>query len=454
MKNLVFALILCISTAALAEEFKVALPMLPDVHPVTNQINSGNYIGSHLYYPLFEKNPHGTESYFLDISNTKAIDKTFKIFQFCLKKDLKFSDGGSITVDDLIKSLRAMAEMYPQTLALKSEAKMSDNCAKITLTDSTPGLFGKLTGMASTVLKAGGNAKFYPTGIGPYTLKLRSENELKLESTSANKIRFNQVTFKLIKKSDEDVEKFTDINQLPPNSERDKKFEGNRIDAPSLKVYTFVLNVSDSKKRDAIRLLLENENWAEAFGLNLLKAKYFLPWLNSSYEISNSKRLVRSKNKIAFLVPDFYDVSKIEKLITGKNLGEMVYVKSLPAKEFAAWAFSGKEYIGVMGFDSSGSISSLEGDFSVYFESFFSKTNRIVTRPLIEIEKLIKKSTDKTLSNQERLRIMIQAEKYLSDNDYLSPLGRVKRVFLYPENVVINEWHDFFSGIPRIDRIL
>jgi hypothetical protein len=453
MIKIIFLLLQFISFLCSAEEFKVALPMLPDVHPVTNQINSGNYIGSQLYYSLFDKVNSRTESFFLDMTKTKALDKFFRSYVLCLKSDVKFSDHTEVKVSDLIKSLNAFSAMYPQALSLESLTASDDKCAILKLKESAPGLFSKLTGMASTILKSGGDSEVYPTGVGPYVIKARSDNFLMVESTLNPKPRFDKISFSLIRKKDENVSKYSDINQLPPNSERDSKYDGVKMDAPSLKVYAMVLNILNSKERDTIRFLLEQEDWAKIFGLNLTSSKYFLPWLNTSYEIINKYQLKKPMKKIAFIVPDFYDVEKIERVLNQKQLSEFVYVKSLPAKDFAAWAFSGKEYIGLMGFDSSGSISSLEGDFSVYFESFFSKKQRIMTKPLKKIEKLITRSSNKSLSNQERLKIIIEAEKYLSDNDYLSPIGKVKRVFLYPSNVNVSQWHDFFSGIPRIDKI-
>jgi len=452
--KLILLLVASLSSICFAETFYVALPMLPEVNPIINQVNVGNYIGSHLYYPLFERNNDGKfTSVFLDIDKSKSLDTKFDSYELCLKKNIKFSDNTPIEVTDLINSIQSFADMYPQSLPLKRIKKVNSDCINLYLAKSFPGLFGKLTGMASTVLRSKDIKAPFPIGLGPYFIQAKSDNELVLKSATDSSIRFDKIHFKLIKKSTDDISKFSDINQLPPNKERDDKFPGVATDAPSLKIYSFVLNISNSRLRNEIRAYLEEENWEQIFGLTLTKSNYFLPWLKSNYPITNPKKHQKIKNKIPFLIPNFYDIKKIESIVKNSFLSELIFVKSLPANEFPIWAFSGKEYIGLMGFDSSGSMSSLEGDFSIYFESFFSKKNRIISIPVLHVKKLVAKSMDPKLNIVERLELMKNAEKYLSDQDYISPLGKVKRTFLYPSDIKINEWYDFLSGIPRIDRI-
>lgn len=452
--RLILLLAASLSSICFAETFYVALPMLPEINPITNQVNVGNYIGAHLYYPLFERNQDGKfNSVFLDIDKSRSLDAKFDRYELCLKKNVKFSDNTAVEVADLISSIQAFADMYPQSLPLRKIKNVTADCINLYLEKSFPGLFGKLTGMASTVLRSKDIKAPFPIGLGSYYIEAKSDDELVLKSIKDSSVRFDKIHFKLIKKSTDDISKFSDINQLPPNKERDDKFPGVATDAPSFKIYSFVLNVKKPQLRDEIRAYLEEQNWDKIFGLTLSKSNYFLPWLKSNYPITNQKKHKKIKNKIPFLIPNFYDIKKIESIVKNSFLSELIFVKSLPANEFPIWAFSGKEYIGLMGFDSSGSMSSLEGDFSIYFESFFSKENRIISKPLLRIKNLVEKSMDPKLSSFERLELMKNAEKYLSDQDYISPLGKVKRTFLYPSDIKISEWYDFLSGIPRIDRI-
>lgn len=450
-----FFIIILIAIQVRAETFNVALPMLPDVNPITNQINSGNYIGSHLYYPLFETDGLNVKSFFLDLNKTFSVDNSFSTFNFCLNEGIKFSDNSNIGVIDLEASLKYFSEMYPQILDIKKIKRINDKCVKLTLNRPNYGLFKRLSGMASTVLKFNELKSNYPVGAGPYKILKKSDDQIELVTTNSITPRFDKIIFKLIKKENEIVKSFHDFNQLPPNSKRDADFNGQKIDVPSLKVYAFVINVDDANTRSSIRFMLNKTDWSNVYNLILAKSDYFLPWLNADYQIKFNllTKVNKNKNKIPFLVPDFYDSSRVESELKLTGLDSILFVKSIPAKDFAAWAFSGKEYVGLMGFDSSGSISSLETDFSVYFESFYSQKNRIVAKVLKPVKEFVSQSLNPQFNSTQKRSQLLKAEKYLSDNNYLHPIGRVKRVFLYPSNVVINNWYDYFSGIPRIDRI-
>ncbi len=456
-----FAIIILIHQIASSATFNVAVPMLPSVNPITNQINVGTYIGSHLYYPLFIFNVTANEfdSYFLNTSSTRAMDATFKKFRFCLKENIKFNDLSEITKHDLSASLTSFSGMYPLIMKIVKIHSENDRCIILELVKESPGLFRKLTGVASTIVKNGDSKNPFPLGAGPYKLITSSPESILLESTISKKIKFDSINFQLIKENF-DHTKFQDINQLPPNEKLDRKYTGHKIKIPSLKTYNVVINLKNKKDRKTAKELVASIDWKNVFNLSVIESKKFLPWPEEKNSDSNRMQVgntIAQKNKftkkISILVPNFYKIDKIRDHLKSKGLEKAVNLIYISPEEFAAWAFSGKEYVALMGFDSSGSISSLEGDFSVYFESFYTEKNRIVTQKIKPIQKLMEDANDSKITSEERISIMRKAEFYLIENYFVLPIGRVERDFIFPSSIMVEKWHDFYSGIPAIEEI-
>lgn len=457
MKILIIVTIL--SQVAFADTFNVALPMLPKINPITNQVNVGTYLGTHLYYPLFEFKPGsaGFESYFLESESTKAVDKQFKVFDFCLKSGVKFSDGSYVEAKDLRDSLISFAKMYPQVMEIQKSKYFGNHCVEITLKNSTAGLFRKLTGIASTIIRNGDDVTPFPLGVGPYKIKSMNSSSVNLIYSGGEKIRFSEIKFEQIKKEEFDFSKFQDLNQMPPNSKRDLQLSGNKIDIPSLKVYTMILNIKNSEKRRRFSARISKVDWADVFNLSVTKSSNFLPWntVGKARTVEMKNHSIKFDTKLEtvdFVVPDFYSVDRVKSFLALAKLEKYFKIQYVPAEKYVEWAFSGKEYVSLMGFDSSGSVSSLEGDFSTYFESFYSPKNRIVTDKLSSIENLMRRAS-KVQSESLRADMMSQAEKYLVENNFVFPIGRVKRSFIFSNGITINEWYDFYSGIPKISRI-
>jgi hypothetical protein len=452
--------LLIFPTRGIAETFSVGLPIVPQFNPITNQLNVANYIGLHLYDPLFRMNKTGGfESEFLDLTTTKSLDRTFSKYNFCLKDNIHFSDKTTISSSDLATSIGKFSEMYPHLLPLKKIIIENQRCIRIELNESTPNLFKRLTGMASTIVKAIQIDQNYPVGHGSYIVKEIKKDSLLLAYNGSEKPKFDSIDFRLINNVNElSKTQFHDLNQLPPSQylQIDRTLF-DKVDAPTLKVYSLVINIKNAEQRLAAKCGLAKIEWSEVYGLKLEKQNSFLPWAKDvKADTAKAEPLSVCRHmtkKIKMLVMELFDDQKVKTHLAETGLDKKFDVVKVSTKDFAEWAFSGKEYVALMGFDSSGSIASLDGDFSVYFEAFFTKNNRIVSRPLNQVKKHITQALSPGLSATERMALMRKAEKYLLSNGYILPLGRVQRTFFFPKDIVINTWADYFSGFPQVDRI-
>jgi hypothetical protein len=454
--NPMYALLGCllISQVSLAETFKVALPIVAPFNPISNEINSANYIGLHLYYPLFGLDKNGSvESRFLDLSKTKSLSMKFNEFRFCLKERLMFSDNSKIQSDDLQSSISYLAELYPHLIEVEQIINESPLCIRVKLKSSTPNLFKKLTGIASTVLKKEDVKKTYPIGYGQYKIKSVLTDSLLLETASKSKPRFNEIEFRKVKaKIDVGTEHFQDFNQMP--SAKDfitEDSNANNYNIPSLKVYSFVLNLSTSKERLCAQKSLADGKWEKVYGLSLIPQKSFLPWRIPQVSWKpQAVKCTQAKNNIPFLVAEMYDSKFINGELTRIGADKSFEVITLSSSDFAKWVFSGKPYVAMMGFDSSSSKASLDGDFSYYFEAFFIKQNRIITKPIPKLKEMIQDSMRFDISQKVREQKIIEAEKLLLDEAWILPVGRLSHKIIFPEDVKIEEWADKLNGFPAI----
>ncbi len=442
---------------AFSETFKVAMPLVSSFNPISNEISSANYVGFHLYYPLFGLDANGnTESEFLDLSKTKSLSLKFDDYRLCLKEGLKFSDGTKIQSADLVASLNYLTELSPHMIEASKIVNESQLCVELKLKRPVPNLFKKLTGIASTVLKSSDVKKTYPTGLGAYKIKQQLSERLILVSQGDLSPRFNEIEFRKIKsKADLSGVYVHDFNQMPNTKDflpSDSKV--NLYSVPSLKVYSLVINLPNANERQCARQSLRSGEWKIVYGLSVISQNSFLPWRTpQTARPSGELRCSQPKNKIPFLVVDLYDSKLVSKELSRIGADQKFEVVSLPSADFVKWVFSGKQYVTLMGFDSTSSTASLDGDFSYYFESFFMKENRIVTNPVPKLEEIIKQATRFDISPKEREAKTMDAEKLLLDDGCLLPIGRLDRKINFPSNIQIEEWADKLNGLPKIWKI-
>lgn len=439
-----------------AEVFKIATPALIKVNPITNQINFGNYLGMHLYFPLFEREQTGKlASHFLELSTSKSLDTSFKKFRLCLKQGVRFVDKSLISTSDFLGSLQLMVKMYPHLVPAQKISVENDRCLLLEMSSSTPHLFDRLTGIASTILKLDQTEKELPVGLGLYKVIEVNPQRVLLSFVGKEKIKFDTIEFVLVKNGNQvDQMNFHDSNQIvnrksiPNSKEMFSKFE---VSIP--KTFVLVVNLKNRAMRLCAKSLLEKVDWIKAYRLSATYSKNFLPWKKKLLFEESRKSPKCKSNTVKLFVPNLYDSKAIRNEIIEAGLEKQIDTFEISNDEFGKLIFSGKSYVGLVGFDSTSSISVLEGDYSTYFESFFSLKNRIVTKPNFKIKEMISDAFRISGNAFEREKKFAAAESELILEGFVVPVGLLKKEYIFPKEISIHQWFDQINGIPNISKI-
>ncbi len=441
---------------ASAETFKVAAPFLVEINPITNQVNVANYIGMQLYFPLFTVRPDGTlKSNFLDTDLSKSLDRTFVKYHLCLAKNVRFSDGTLITLADFKSSFSLMAKMYPHLVPLKNMEEYGSHCLLVEMMYPTPQLFKRLTGIASTIIKQTELNSSFPTGLGLYKLSAKTNNTITLKYIGDRKVRFDRIQIiKVDEVNKRDLQVFHDTNQISKAAGVLDLDRSNIYDVSIPKMYSMVINLKSQNSRRCAVALLSKVDWIKAYKISATPKKNFLPW--NKYVPFERKEINLNKcnlKQVSLIVPEFYDVSSVQKEIDGVGLKEKIRILSVTNNEFGKKIFSGEEYIGLIAFDSSSSVSILEGEYTTYFESFFSEKNRLIIDKNKAIQKLMANATKMNITAREREQLYEQAEVQLIRDGYVLPVGGLNKKYSYPKGILISSWLDHVNGVPDISAI-
>ena len=427
------------------------LPELVSYNPITNQINFLNYVGYHLYYPLFYIDENSQmSSEFLDLKKTKAINYDYKSYKFCLKDDLKFSDGSFVTSEDMMHSLNQFSNLFPKIIPKSEIFRESSKCAILKMSESTTGLFKRLTGISSTILKKSTFNDKIPIGIGPYKL-LRFDNNA-LELDSANKVKYNKVSFYSMStyaSKGLNIHNFQDFNNVSTSLNTDKiDFSDYQVYENSIdKVYSIVLNIRSDNERVCAYQILSKLNWHLIYGLTGASTKNFLPWDVKPYVKSVTKVKCKSTKKIQVIVPSIFDFDKVSKNFKIYSKGNLVTLVNVKNEDFGRLIFSKKPYIALIGFDSATTNSISELNYDVYFDSFILDKNRLVSQKLSSIEKLLSRQNVGERNNEFLANKYSRAEALLLGSKYVIPVTRNQKKFYYKTSLKINKWFDRVNGV-------
>lgn len=457
MRPLLPALILCtIAQLANAETFVVALPFLNRVNPISNKVNLARYLSFHLYYPLFEIGPDGTlNSQFLNVNTSKVIDRSFKLYQVCLKENIHFHDASPIKTEDLAASITYMAEIHPHLIPLSKIKSTSDRCSQLEMKYPTPGLFKRLTGTASTIVKRSQVRGELPVGLGPYRITSMSDSKISLNYVGAHKVRFSQIDF--TKESSVDAQALTaahDTNQISDDGRQRISLKTKTMyDVWIPKNYSFVVNLKHRKDRLCAASKMAKIDWIKAYRLEVSPSANFLPWTR---QVPTKPEVISSdcqRKVFRLIVPELYDAKSIRSAVISAGAEKHFQIAGVSNDEFGRIIFSGEEYIGLIGFDSASATADLEGDFSIAFEPFFLTKNRIVTTPNKNVRNYVLQALRSQTTPEVRLGLFAKAEVDLILNGFVFAVGKKKNRFSFPRGISIEKWFDRINGIPDISAI-
>lgn len=444
---------------ASAETFTVAVPFLPEsLSPRDGQLNIGQYISLHLYYPLISVQPDGSmESNFLDLKTTKSKNLNFDEYLMCLIQGLKFSDDTPITTSDLENSIQIFHSINEQAPKIISTKTISKNCIQINLKSSSPNYFSNLQGVASTIIKTSTEYSKQPIGFGPYKISSYSTSEVNLEQITENGRRFDKVTFRKVSPSSFKPEQFDDIN--PVNALFNPDLDMNIFEefgGKTYKSYALIISVKNRNFRECLAKYVNADILTSEFGLSLRKIPGFLPEGISGYDVKYEKPnhcKLSGFKPIEMIIPfekSFANLQRRKIEIFGK-MSSYVKLKLIDPNEMSKRIFSRSPYVSIIGFDTSGTNSAFSTEASVYFESFF-RENLILPNKIPGLKEVFQSAGEK-ISKDERRSLYQKAHRITLKSLYVVPLGENQKMKIFRKNIKKVVFADPISGFPQIDKM-
>ncbi len=451
--------------SARENNYRIAVRDIPiNMHPKYAQNNLSHLILLQMYYPLFATNqsPYLT-SYFLNMRTTKALDKHYKHFQLCLNEEVTFNDGTLIQIEHLMESLSVTHSQVKSLPNIEMITRLNDRCLSIALQCKDFHYFHKLTGIDSTILKVNKKVENIPMGSGPYQIIHHSRSLLILETTTPfikeNPKKFQKITFLKLDLIDprlsNEVDDWNHIYQTEIPESIKNSFQS--VNAPTKKVYALVINYPNLIDRQSFSRKLDRIDFLKTLDLSLDSVPGFLPNSLSGYNVEYAEILKSFSNRPIKNHFTFITHHKKQYHLLGpflKNMENKFFIhidlKLLSLNEMTAYVYSGKPYIGLLGFDSTGSGYSNSKNPFVFFESFI-ENEKIISKRLMNIKNLIQQ-TDSTYNLEKQEILFTQAHQQLLKSAYLIPLGQMQSVQYYPQKIKRVIWGDQMSGLPLIQH--
>ncbi len=439
------------------ETYRVGLRLIPKaLSPWDNQVNTNLLIMLQLYIPLFEVvGSEQIRSRLLDKKRTRVLDETHSKFMMCLNKDLKFFDGSPVTIDDFKNSLlkaHGKIQALPQIEKIENEK----NCLKVSLKEVDTDYFRKLTSVATSIFKSNTLEKDIPIGVGPYSIKLSTNDQMILDRNNIFPSQLRRLEFVKYDSSldEEELSRIHDLNHvyqlpIPP----DRKLTYRRIERPSLKSYILFYGNASLKDRLLFAACLSKHPISEVFGLKLQPVKGFLPPpLLGSFIDEGPKygSCPKMKTKKEFRLVHFNkEVIRSLEFFFQKNQDKLPFkikVDFLPFERVPELVFSHENVITLIGFDSSGSYNALLDGSSSFFRSFVGN-QRLTKNENKTLDEYLSQALDaKKLKSKEFF--YKKAHEVLLSRHYFLPLGQDILIQFYPSFIKKVSWADPYSPFP------
>lgn len=168
---------------AFAEErpFRIAITDIPPI----DRILSGNELTTMLIFsligePMFtsEKGPGQLDSGVLSISESKALDSSFKSFSLCLNGEQRFSDGSLVSLYDLENSLKRVHSFAPPLFGSIVSTSIKDDCLAVHLQNSHFDYFDALASPFAILIRVNKNASSPIISTGYYHISKFSREQV------------------------------------------------------------------------------------------------------------------------------------------------------------------------------------------------------------------------------------------------------------------------------------
>ena len=451
------------TSSGVADVFRVAVPYLPNqITPRSNRINVYHYINLQLYYPLMQRDAADgvLRSEFLDMGRTRALSTSFSKYVLCLAPGVAFTDGRSITAQDLENSLRQTHAYWLHPEEVHSES-VGPGCVAVSLDRPDPAYFDRLTGVASTVLKIGTEKERIPLGRGPYVVDQWGPTELSLHFVGSEFARFPRIRLTAVCSLQDAVsQRMDDINLLywEPGSRDGLGYV--RWQREVLRTYGLVVSHSDARLRAAFARCLNTQRFVdEVFPVDLQPSGWLPHGLLGGERVldvqATDAGYCRSNaDPAAELVYINHLPSIHEKLVRFFSSSPMPIRVSVVTVAWAEYLQSIKDHrpmVYAVGMDTANSQTGIFDEASVFFEPFTSDA-RCIDERLDAVETLVAKGRE-TRSYSDKAKIYAAAHNALVDSHYVVPLGQMLPALYYSKRVKHVEFADPLIGYPRIDKM-
>ena len=441
--------------------YVVAVREIPErFEPRLSLVNTRDYIDYHLYYPLFLYSKSGELfSNVLAMDKTKVTDMSFTSFELCLKKDLKFSDGSTISGDDFYDSL-IDAHKAIDDLEHHPQIELKGECLFVKLAKPDFKYFDKLTNIKSTILKIKNKNDRVPVGLGTFVLKEHSPSKIVLERTVNDRQSVKQLEF--VKFVDNDqalaagVSDWNHIYQNTPPEQVLKAYQ--QVTRPLSKSYIVLTRIKNANLRRRFVQCFPVDEFVPILNIKLQKIPGYLPKGIPGYEVSFRDAMGESKEVCSF---------------TGKNKPKIQlfnYNKDIQANLASFFATNDKRLpISVqveqkeLGdvvknvFETKGeflAVMANEGSYNQPFQLFnaFYQAPKLIPYTIPSLENKIDMAlNEQGQGGQEKL--FRQAHELLMKSGYLIPLGQSVSVQYYPPWISNIEWFDKGQGFPQVNSM-
>lgn len=438
--------------------YRVALRAIPEsFDPRRNAINIYHYIHLQMYFPLFYYENDRLNSHFLDMAKTQALDDQFKTFQMCLKNGVKYSDGSSISSDDLRASLLETHQVKLGLWPVES-IKTHGLCAEVRLSHGDSRYFDKLTHLNSTILKPEASK----VGLGPYRVSSADAKKIVLVA-NADYVKgdFKKVVFEKVNPEEERDVFFRfddwnylwhhfDINEIVPDRIK-KSWTGVR--RPLVKALFLLVDIDKISHRKRLVKCFDRQAFSGALGLDLLPIEGYLPrglpGSDASFQsiLENTEDIDCQKAAdVRYPYIHFHPTktNQTKKFIEDRpSLGLNFENKTVNEAIWSVYHERNK----VMLIMADSSEFTPEGFFS-----FFVSEPAIIGQRIDQLKKkIILAARDSDAHSQsEKFR---EVHRALLSQYFVIPLGQLKSTIYYKRDIKGISFADYSLGFPRIDRI-
>ena len=456
--GLSFTLLGCITQGSSHSVYRAVLQSLPSkIDPRENQTNIYHYINLHLFYPLFQtKEEGGLESKFLDMHETKALGRDFTQFQFCLRRELKFSDGSAIQVSDLEQTLLDVHKMK-MSLVRASKIEIWGDCVEVKLEKTDPFYFDKLADIQSTILKRAKSKDEDAVGFGPYRLNQKSFDRIELAANGKEVAgSFKQIEFirapQALEKLGGGIDDWNHLYHIPIPSELRKDYQ--EIKRQVYKTYSLLVRIRNRKRRIEFSRCLDREGFVHALRMNLSPLPGIIPHGMPGASVDFSKIIDEGaaacktshakKYEVQYFNYNSYQKDFAEAFFNheGNSLPIRVQVKEQSLEETIAAAEGSKELITLMGSDA------MNSRVEEFFNGFV-RPHSFLMEPLAGVERNLSRASE----NVDKIAIgefVEAAHRELLKSGYVIPLGQLVTSQFYPRDIKNIRFVDRVHGFPSI----